>query len=139
MADSCGCEDEVFAQQKPIDQCLTTFNETVFVQAEVTITPDVEIGDINFICVDGSIIGACRGKLSPKKACTFEVNQKICVEIPLKFSAKAIAVPKGIVCGTPKTGKCRRKHVCKSKISFLGAKFGLFVQNLVKKNSRSEA
>lgn len=139
MEDSCGCEDSDISQRKPIDQCLTTVHETVCVQAEVTITPDVEIGDINFICVDGSIIGACRGKPPLKNDCTFEVSQKICVEIPLTFSAKAIAVPKGVVCSTPKRGKCRKKNHCKSKVSFIRAKFRLFVQRLVRKDSWNEA
>lgn len=87
-----------------MSDCLTTVHETVCVQANVTITPDVEVGTIETFCIGGPTIGACAG--TPQTHCTFSVSQSICVQIPLTFSANATAVPAGIVCGTPAVGQC---------------------------------
>lgn len=84
--------------------CSTTVHETVCVQGTVTITPHVEGGDAQSFCVENPTIGKCPGTLMP--TCSFQVSQKICVQIPLMFSATASAVQDGIVCGTPSTGEC---------------------------------
>ena len=84
--------------------CPAIVNETVCVQAEVTITPRVVVGTIESFCVDGPIIGACPG--TPVTECIFTVSQNICVQVPLTFSAMAAVVPNGIVCGTPEVGAC---------------------------------
>jgi hypothetical protein len=73
----------------------STIHETVCVQAEVTVKPDIKVGDIKVFCKDGSMTKKRRCKL--KKACVFLVNQKICVEIPLSFVAIDKAEPKGII------------------------------------------
>ncbi|MDP4152775.1 MAG: hypothetical protein Q8865_04935 [Bacillota bacterium] len=86
-------------------QCPATAHETVCVQADVTISPDVVVGEVSSSCVNGPAIGGCLGYL--QDSCTFSVSQHICVQIPLTFSAEATAMPKGIVCGTPKTGVCQ--------------------------------
>lgn len=85
-------------------ECPTIVHETVCVEADVTITPNVEVGQIQSFCVDGPMIGACPG--TPSRVCTFTVSQRICVQVPLTFSATATAVPSGIVCGTPDVGPC---------------------------------
>ncbi|WP_242966707.1 hypothetical protein [Desulfosporosinus sp. FKA] len=89
-----------------IAQCPATVHETVCVQADVTITPSVVVGDVESFCVGDPIIGACPGTPSPTGTCTFTVSQNICVEIPLTFSAGATAVPSGIVCGKAQIGQC---------------------------------
>jgi hypothetical protein len=87
-------------------KCETVVNETVCIQADVTITPDVKAGPVQSFCVDNPMIGACPGMKSPTGTCTFQVSQKICVQIPITFAATATAVPGGIVCGTPDIGEC---------------------------------
>ena len=84
--------------------CSAIVNETVCVQAEVTMTPRVVVGTIESFCVDGPAIGDCPG--TPAAECTFTVSQNICVQVPLTFSAMATVEPKGIVCGTPAVGAC---------------------------------
>ncbi|MDD4766084.1 MAG: hypothetical protein PHF87_00675 [Desulfotomaculaceae bacterium] len=84
--------------------CPAMVNETVCVQADVTITPSVVVGTIESFCVGEPVIGACPGTLVEE--CTFTVSQNICVQIPLAFSAVAAAVPTGTVCGTPAVGGC---------------------------------
>ncbi len=84
--------------------CPTTVNETVCVEALVTINPEVAIGEIRTFCVGDPVIGPCLG--IPAEFCSFEVSQQICVQVPLTFDAIAIAEPLGIVCGTPSTGGC---------------------------------
>ncbi|MEQ8201804.1 MAG: hypothetical protein ABRQ24_10340 [Syntrophomonadaceae bacterium] len=92
----CGCT-EVFV------------NEIVCVQADVTITPRVVVGEIESFCAGEPIIGECPG--TPARECTFMVSQNICVEVPLAFSAVATAVPTGIVCGTPEVGECEEEDL----------------------------
>ena len=84
--------------------CPATVHETVCVQASVTITPEVTVGEIESFCVGGPVIGACPG--TPETECTFTISQNICVQIPLNFSANAVATPSGMVCGTPSIGTC---------------------------------
>ena len=82
--------------------CPTMVHETVCVQAEVKITPQVCVGDISTICIGPPCIGVCPGV--PCKCCTFCVSQNICVQIPLTFKANVEVTPSGIVCGTPGIG-----------------------------------
>lgn len=97
--------------------CQTTVHETVCVQGTVTITPKVESGPSMSFCVDEPFIGGCPGEL--KSNCVFKVGQRICVQIPIKFSATATAVEDGIVCGTPQTGPCPEDGVgCTFTIGF---------------------
>ncbi len=95
--------DSMKALQVPA-QCPVTIAETVCVQADITIMPDVVVGDIQSFCAGAAVIGACPGTLVEN--CTFSVSQNICVQIPLTFSALAVATPTGIVCGTPAVGAC---------------------------------
>lgn len=101
------------------NQCPTTVHETVCVKAKVTITPDVKIHDIKYSCGNDPIIWDCKATENYTDSCTFEVGQKICIEIPLTFSANAKVDPLGIVCGTPESGKCHKKKPCKEKASLL--------------------
>ena len=113
MSNPCGCLDtssnlasDLVAAQAPLVECPATVHETVCIQAEVTITPLVTVGDISSTCVGGPTIGACPGTISPTNSCTFSVSQSICVAVPLTFSADATAIPNGIVCGSPGIGNC---------------------------------
>jgi hypothetical protein len=98
--------------------CPAIVHESVCIQAGVTITPNVEVGEISTFCVGSPMIGACPGTPSPTGNCTFEVSQQICVEIPLTFAAIATAMANGIVCGTPETGGCPTSTACTHTIGF---------------------
>jgi|GEM_PF-1171957 hypothetical protein len=124
MSDSCNCGGSdskpgctanknipIGRQEEPM-LCPTTVHETVCVQAGVTITPNVDVGDIESFCVGDPMIGRCPGTPSTTRTCTFIVSQNICVQIPLMFSATATAVPIGIVCGTPEVGPCEGGGAC---------------------------
>lgn len=52
------------------------------------------------------LIGACNDSTPPISECCFTVCQKICVQIPLTFAAKAVAEPDGIECGEAGIGEC---------------------------------
>jgi len=95
--------------------CPTTVNETVCVQAEVTITPQVDVGEIMSFCASNPVIGPCSG--TPREFCSFVVSQSICVQVPLTFHANATAQPAGIVCGTPAIGGCP-SAACTNTIGF---------------------
>lgn len=89
----------VIAQQNQTTECPVTVNETVCVEAEVTITPEVRTGEVRAFCVGEPFMGACPGKPSPTGTCTFNVSQRICVQVPLTFAATANAELRNIVCG----------------------------------------
>jgi hypothetical protein len=118
MANPCGCGDNVIVQQNQITLCPATVHETVCVQAEVTITPEVIVGEVSSFCLGNPFIGACPGTLSRTGTCIFNVSQRICVEVPLTFSAIANAVPRGIACGTPEIGVCPDTTTCTHTIGF---------------------
>jgi len=110
--------NNMFVQQAQSVECPAVVNETVCVQADVSITPAVTVGDIISNCLGGPIIGACPGTSSPTDSCTFTVSQNICVGVPLTFSAEAAAEPTGIICGTPTTGPCPSVTGCTFTIGY---------------------
>lgn len=107
MSNPCDCKNEVTLLQDVLAQCPAVVNETVCVQALVTITPDVQTGEIRSFCVGNPMIGNCPGTPSTTGDCSFTVSQRICVQVPLTFSAGAVAEPTGIVCGMPDVGECQ--------------------------------
>lgn len=84
--------------------CYTVVHDSVCIDAEVSITPSVIVGEIHTYCDGDAIIGACPG--TSQQSCEFNVSQRICVEIPLTFEANAVATPHGIACGVPDLGLC---------------------------------
>ena len=99
-----------------VDNCATVVHENVCVQGTVTITPKIETHDIRTFCIGNPIIGECVGNL--QESCSFAVSQKICVQIPLVFSAETSVTPNGIVCGTPGTDLCTGSSACTHTIGF---------------------
>ncbi len=95
--------------------CPTTVHDNVCVEAEVTITPKVTIGDIRTFCLGNPFIGGC---LEPQPFCSFMVGQNICVQVPLTFDAIATAEPKGISCAVPSIGGCPETTACTHTIGF---------------------
>jgi hypothetical protein len=96
--------------------CPTTVHETVCVDAEVTITPLVTVGEIHTNCIGDAVLGSCPG--TPSQFCTFNIRQEICVEVPLTFEANASATPRGIVCSTPNIGSCSSTISCTYTIGY---------------------
>lgn len=74
-------------------------NETVSVRADVTITPDAAIGEIQSFCAAVPVIQPC-----PENPLAFRVSQDFCIQIPLTLSAIVAAVPAGIACGAGRAG-----------------------------------
>lgn len=100
----CNHVKDVALLQEEVEVCESIVHETVCVQGSVTITPNVVSGPATSFCIGNPIIGSCPGEL--RRNCVFTVSQKICVQIPLTFSATASAVGNGIVCGIPDIGRC---------------------------------
>ena len=112
---SASSKDEISSQ---LTESTANVHETVCIQADVKINPVVTVGEIESFCVGGPNIGACSGLISPTNSCTFAVSQNVCIEIPLTFSALAIAEPTGIVCGTPLIGPCPVVSGCTFTIGY---------------------
>lgn len=96
--------------------CETTVHEEVCVQGVVTIRPKVECVACKSYCIGNPMIGSCSGELKDK--CRFTVSQKLCVEIPLIFSATSTAVEKGIVCTQAEIGPCQGTDACTHTIGY---------------------
>ncbi|MDF2534705.1 MAG: hypothetical protein K0R18_862 [Bacillales bacterium] len=123
MTNPCNCGDSNLQTVLQIEQelpteCPALVHENVCVQAEITITPHVMVGEVKSFCSGNPIIGKCPGMTSPTGKCTFNVSQNICVQVPIKFSATAEAIPAGIVCGTPASGPCAGTTACTHTIGF---------------------
>lgn len=91
--------------------CKSVCHKTVCVEAKVTLTPDVDIGALRTFCVDDPKVVRCPG--DPKHSCSFFLNQLVCVQIPLTFTATGTAKAEGIVCNPPFHEPCEEKrHDC---------------------------
>lgn len=96
--------------------CPTTVHDSVCVEAQVRISPEVTVGEIETFCVSEPSIGGCPGTPTPN--CSFKVSQRICVQVPLTFNASAEARATGIVCNTPDVGGCPIPTGCTLTIGF---------------------
>jgi len=83
-------------------KCPITVCDSVVVQAEVKVAPNVNIGKVKYRCVGRPRIRMC----SNKSNCTYVVSQLICVCFPLSLSAAATAEPSGIICDEPDIKQC---------------------------------
>lgn len=111
--------------------CTTNVNQTVCVNAQVRIFPVVTPGDPITYCVDDPFIGTCGSPL--QRFCTFNVSQRLCVEIPVTFDARAEATPNGIVCETEGSiGNCGGDTACTFSQGYFGAPPNAeFTENLI--------
>ncbi len=88
--------------------CNSVFHKTVCMEAKVTLTPDVDIGALRAFCVDDPKVIRCMG--DPQHSCSFFLNQLVCVQIPLTFTASGTAKAEGIVCNPPIHEPCKEKR-----------------------------
>ena len=80
MTNRRSCDEEYYSR---------IVNEEVFVEADVTITPDVSVGPVRSFCNGEICCGPIDSNISD--TCSFTVCQKLCVQIPLTFTADATA------------------------------------------------
>lgn len=120
MSNKCELKKSLVAEEN--GTCPRVVNEKVNVCAKVTITPDVKVDEINYFCLGNPTFGSCPIEpptlTPPASECCFTVCQKICVEVPLTFSANAQAVPNGIECGEPGVGDCNGETGCTFTIGY---------------------
>lgn len=78
---------------------LTSFlDKEICVEAKVTVNPEVSIGKVTIECLDSTIEQDSKFNKASSEECTVFVNQLIRVKIPIRFSAKADAEKKGVIC-----------------------------------------
>ncbi|MEI6101861.1 MAG: hypothetical protein WCP73_08490 [Eubacteriales bacterium] len=87
--------------------CPAIAKETVCLEAQVKVAPEVKIGKACIVCKGCPFIGRCPG--TPQQSCSFFVSQRIHIEVPLAFGACVSACPSGIVCGEPKVFECKEE------------------------------
>jgi hypothetical protein len=73
-------------------------DKEVCVEAKVTVNPEVSIGKVTIECLDSTIEHDSKFNKASSEECTIYVNQLIRVKIPIRFSAKADAEKKGVIC-----------------------------------------
>lgn len=86
------------------DNCPATVSELMCIQADITVSPLVCVGDVCTYCCGAPVIGPCPTGEANLTQCTFTVSQTVCVRIPLTFAADVAAEPTGVVCGIPVPG-----------------------------------
>ncbi len=99
-------------------KCTEIVHETVCVQANVKIDPDVQVGKIMSFCIGEPSITACPGVPSTEGQCVINVSQNICVQVSLKFSADAKAEQTGIVCGFGRIEPCPSTDYCTYSLGY---------------------
>lgn len=90
-------------------ECPTTINSTVSIDARVTVTPDVEVGDIETCYVGKPHIDKCRLNAEQN---SYMVNQMLCIRYPLTFSTSASAATTGASCGALDHQTCEEEEIC---------------------------
>lgn len=90
----------------PLTVCEATVSQLVDVCVPITIKPFTHVGCATTICCGEPTIGAppCNGTVGGE--CTFTVSQLICVEVPVKFGAKATQGATSVVCDSAYPNEC---------------------------------
>ncbi|TMU87051.1 hypothetical protein FGG79_02625 [Bacillus sp. BHET2] len=121
-------EEEILEEMEDIintSTCITILHQDVCVEAVVTIKPNVKIGKTPKVICGDTKIEKIKHKdrnqkphhhhkehKSPKsdhheeESCSFLVSQKLCIEIPLEFTAEAKVKPKKVACNDGEAGPC---------------------------------
>ncbi|MGN1160011.1 MAG: hypothetical protein ACI4SE_07415 [Lachnospiraceae bacterium] len=100
------CEKEC----KMLDKtgCLAVGYQDVNVCIPITIKPFGEVGNAETKCVGRPVVIAgcdeCPG--CPDKVCKFTISQKLCVEVPVVFGARAEAGEASVDCGCAESMGC---------------------------------
>jgi len=76
-------ENHVVAQQK------------VCVEANIVVTPDVQLGDVEACCIGPPVAEPC---VIRDGECTCAIRQLMCIRIPIKFSARAETGSAAFIC-----------------------------------------
>lgn len=89
----------------------TIIHQLLNVQAQVTVTPDIDAGKPKVFCVDSKIKPNCHyDKKKKSDKCTFTISQALCVEIPFSIDID-VDVDEGIICcGNPELGPCKQYY-----------------------------
>ncbi len=109
--------DNIIAPSNPAGEvipcentCPTTAFQLVDVCVPVTVIPFAHAGTPKTLCCGEARVNPgkdeCCGR--PNGTCTFTLSQKICVEIPVVFGAKAVVGATSVECE-----KVSTKNICK--------------------------
>ena len=80
-------------------------HELACIEAGITLTPVVTLGNITVTCVGMPMEGECPFD-TESPTCTFDVHQEVCVRIPITFNATAEVTEKEITCDGFGVGEC---------------------------------
>jgi hypothetical protein len=87
------------------NSCTQLVHQFVSIEAVVTVVPKVTIGGVTVQCLDASV-GTVPCVVHTQSHAQFSVQQNLCLQIPLTFSAEATATPSNFVATTPEIGPC---------------------------------
>jgi len=101
--------DESFCPGKDT-VCKQVIKEKATIRALVVLTPVVELGEVKSKCIGEPYPTPCKDEPNLAKKCRFIVNQDICVQIPISFTADVSADLNSISCAS--CGGPLEPHTC---------------------------
>ncbi|MGE4486011.1 MAG: hypothetical protein AB7C97_12975 [Oscillospiraceae bacterium] len=108
--------DEVYIGEQDSKNCTAVAFQSAVVSVPVFVKPKATTGEIStFCCGEPRITTFPHHKTTcgPKQnGCSFILTQNICIEIPIEFSADAIAEFPHVECKGADDKKCEFHHDC---------------------------
>ena len=95
------CQDYQNVEERPFEGCTAFTYQSASVSVPITVKPKVSTGNINTFCYGEPSVSPSPYKIvcnSKSGNCSFILTQNICIEIPIEFSAEALAGCPNIEC-----------------------------------------
>lgn len=89
-----------------IETCETTVFQNIDVCVPITITPDTIVGPIDVRCCGPAIVSNEPCPINGPPSCIFYVRQRLCAEVPIRFSAMGDDGDPVVSCGDPNQEGC---------------------------------
>jgi hypothetical protein len=89
-----------------VEICETTVFQTLDVCVPITITPETIVGPINVRCCRPAMVSLTPCPMEGEPNCVFFVRQRLCAEVPIRFSALGEDGPPVVNCDEPNLEEC---------------------------------
>lgn len=93
--------------------CTQTIHDTVDAAAELVITPNITVTNVNTICVGVPEISFVFPP-DTQPFCSFTVIQEVCAQFDVNFGVTVTPSRGGLICGQPAVGECSAGPTCPS-------------------------
>lgn len=103
------CQEKKPTEEQAFEGCTAFTYQSAAVSVPITVKPKVNTGSISTFCCGEPSISPSPYKIicnSKSGNCNFILTQNICIEIPIEFSAEALASCPFIECGEASEKMC---------------------------------